>query len=70
MPEGVHKVHPFLAAVRPYRAVEVPVRAGIALLQQSDEIIVQRGLSLGGQLELPVKSLKFVTNLIHGSILR
>ena len=70
MPEGVYEVHPFLAAVRPNRTVKVPDRAGVALLQQSDQIVVQRGLGFGGQLELPVKGLEVVTNRIHGSIVR
>ena len=68
MPEGVYKDHPFLAAVWSDWTVKVPVHAGVTLLQQSDEIVVQRGL--GGQLELPVKGLKFIPNRIYGRIVR
>lgn len=70
MLEGVHEVHPFLAAVRAHRAVEVPVRAGIALLQQGNQVVVQRGPGLAGQLELAMQGLEVVTNRIHGSILQ
>ena len=70
MPESIHEVHPFLAAVRTHRAVKVSVRAGIALLQQGNQVIIQRSLGLAGQLELTMQGLEVVTNRIHGSILR
>ncbi len=70
MPEGVHIVHPFLAAVRPHRAVKVLVGAGVALLQKRDQIVAQCGLGLARQLELAVHGFQVVTNRIHRSILR
>ena len=70
VPEGVHKVHPFLAAIRTNRAVKVSVCAGITLLQQGNQVVAQGGLGLARQLELAMQGLEIITNRVHGSIMR
>ena len=70
MTEGIHEIDPLLVAVRAHRTVKVPVRAGTALLQQCNQVVVQRGSDPARQLELAVQGFEAVTNCIHGSILR
>ena len=58
VPEGIHEIDPLLTAVRAHRAVKVTVYTGIALLQQGNQVVVQRGSGLVRQLKLPVQYLE------------
>ena len=69
MSEGLGKICPFLAAVRPYRTAEQGAYSGIRLLHQGNQIVRAGGAVLAGQLELTVEGFELVTSCIHGTIL-
>lgn len=61
MPVGIHKIHPFLAAVFTDRTVKVGVGTWISLIDQPDQIVFHSSFVLRVEAELTIHSFELRT---------